>query len=488
MAAALETLRRRQGLALLLVAIIAWGLIAVGVARNFAPQPAVQLVLALAVATTVPQLAYARMPRRDWAGQWLLLLLGVFMAVWAAHTMWSMTVACGASTQLPNVQSDARLYFRWAYFHCTGHSTEPQLNFIGFPLLMLGLFKLLGVNVIWPTAMNVMFTLLSVALFGQTSARVVEGRVRTGGAAIATLTMLLISFMFFYLYHGVCLLKEPSTYLGLSLVAYAMARMVSLDGRPRTRLGADVAAFVAGSVLLGMCRANVGYFVLPGIVLLAAGHWRRNWRLAAVMALVCVVCTAAGMAMSPRHTLASQINIIEGEGAMSRLYIVGESQSPYKQIIGDYFHFHWWRRLALLPFTAAVQFFIPFPWVYFSVDCTASGLLLRCQWVWYLVGGTSLYFYLFVAWRRGRGLGLWPLWPAFCFLGLAYVTGGSVSRYCQPFEPLFCVIAAFVLCKLRDGYWRHSFSGWMAGFAVVVAGVLAVCYSLQVNYYHSLPQ
>ena len=107
---------------------------------------------------------------------------------------------------------------------------------------------------------------------------------------------------------------------------------------------------------------------------------------------------------------------------------------------------------------------------------------------WYLVGGACIFYYLYinVVHHKYSNLGMWAWWPLATFLGIAYITGGSVSRYVLPLQPLFVVIAMYVILKVHGGAYRRSFTVWMIVYFIILAGVLVFCYHTQLDYLNSL--
>jgi hypothetical protein len=126
----------------------------------------------------------------------------------------------------------------------------------------------------------------------------------------------------------------------------------------------------------------------------------------------------------------------------------------------------------------SVQFIIPFTWVYYE-NQSFLNLLSRMTYGWYFIGGTSLFYYFWVSWRRNGNMGVWPWWPAVSFAVIAYVMAGSVARYVTPIEPLFVPVAVYVLCRLFEGRWRRPYLIWMIVFIVIVALALLVCLEIQ---------
>lgn len=132
-----------------------------------------------------------------------------------------------------------------------------------------------------------------------------------------------------------------------------------------------------------------------------------------------------------------------------------------------------------LPVCCAVQYLIPLPWNALNDIPMGYTLAYAHQgWVWYLTGGAALYYLIFNSWRdlRQNLTGRYMLWAAACFIGIAWLFGGTVSRYILPFMPVFvaCALYTFIHDRHRVSFRR---------FYGVYAGLLAV--ALTASYFMS---
>lgn len=452
-------------------------------AQWFGLAESIRIVLALAVAYAVPRGTYAMSAGNSRQGHFVLLALGMFLALCVTDALREYTLGSLGSMQYPDLRSDDGNYYWWAARACnSGQLTFTHgMPFMGFPLLMLGIFKVLGISVVWAVAVNMMFTLLSVVVFAQAAVRILRGRVSAPASTVSSLVMLLCALLFYYLSQGIRVQKEASCYLAIALAAYSLARFCP-EGRGRAPLWRDVLVFGLSCVMLALSRWTMGGFVLVGVLVTLLATWRQQRHAALLLLAVAVAVFAVGWPLAYGYGPNRLANIITGRGAMSNLYITGITQEPYKLIIGDYFQFTIFRRLLSLPVSCGVQAIIPFPWLLGGLHgANADTLLPRLGWGWYAVVGVCLYYYIFSGWKRGR-LGLWPLWPVACFMAVAYVTGGSLSRYVLPVEPLFAIVAAFTLLKERSNTNHTVFRGWMAAYGVGLIAVLVTCYGVQSSY------
>lgn len=446
-----------------------------------------RITLALAVAYALPRGVLSQSSGRGRMASFVLMAVGMLMVLSAVSGLWHCTIGRGGGLPFPKLRSDDAGYYWWAVHSYVGDNVAAtqRIPFIGFPLLILASFHVMGVSVLWPIAINMMMTLLAIVVTASTAVRVLHGRVEVSAGTIAAMVIGGCGTLFYFLSQGVAVQKEASNYLAISLVAYGLARMCT-EGRLRVPLWRDVLIFALGSVLLSMTRLTMSYFSLAGIAVSMLISPRRNWRYALVLTVVAVGAFALGMGMTYDYGFDRQARIVAGAGAMDHLYIRGISQEPYRAIIGDYFSYTVPHRLLLLPVTGAVQAIIPFPWFIGNLPSSAGDVLPRLGWTWYALLGIAIYYYIFLSFRRGgNGLGLWALWPLMCFLGVAYVTGGSLNRYVLPFEPLMMIVATYVVLSVRERHARASLTRWLVAYGLVLAAVLLVCYNMQSNYYYN---
>lgn len=428
---------------------------------------------AMAVALMVPQWLYRRMSHHDSRGGLLLAVVGALMVAWAFYNIYLWTAAVGLPIHTPQLQSDAASYFRWAHNHYHGIPNDCDTKFIGFPLIVLLSWQLLGQSIAWPIAINVMLTLLAVVFIGLTACRLLEGRVSIRNRQIALLAMAGTSVLFYYLSHASLLLKEPVTYFAVAIAAYAIAHFKCPNISTKS-LRTSVALFAASIALMAIARTGVIYFILAGVALAWADN-RSMWRFALTLSGIALIGIGVGILLSNGFSTEVQMRIVAGTNnggdMMGKVY---ESRNIYATIMGSYFSLPVWQKILLLPVTCIVQTFIPFPWVN-TEELTVVSFATRCQWGWYAIAGIAIFYLLFCSWRK-RSLGFWGLWPFVCFALAAFSTGGSVSRYALPYQPLFVIVALWVVCKAREHKRLRALALWCAAFAALTALILTYSY------------
>lgn len=468
--------------------MLALALLAAFAVRVFELRDAISITISMAVAYLIPRLIYSH--SRYWcrAGHWLLLAVGSLLAMYVVLSIKACTVDVEYTLEEPLLHSDSGSYYAWALSHYDGRCPEPKLPFKGLPLFMLWQWHVLGVSIAWPLALNYMFTMLTIVMTGKVACRMLCRKFTdVQPSTIATMAMLLVSFMGFLISQGLRIQKEAGCALGLLLVGYTLAGMASGETLTRSHRYRDIAIFVTGCLLMAMVRTNFVYFAVAGAIMMTFSNRRANWKYGATLAVLAAVITVAFSIMFS-YSFGQQYRTIDGGDAMALAYKTGVVQQPYANIIGDYYHYPEWKRLLLLPVTAGVQFVIPFPWLYDYSGATIFTLLPRLRLMWYFVGGACLHYFLYITilHPKSNNLGMWAWWPLALFMIIAFITGGSVSRYALPLQPLFVVIALYVLLKVKRGHYRRSFTLWMIIYAFVLVAILVMCYNAQAEYLNNL--
>lgn len=473
------------GKVLLLAEVIVFALLATLTAQYFNLNDAVSITLSMLVAYLIPRLVYSRSGMSCRWGQWWLLIVTALLALYAILSIKSCTVDAACSLENPRLYADDGRYYSWALSHYDGRCPEPKLAFKGLPMFMLFQWKLLGVSIVWPIAMNYMFTLLAIVMTGKMACRMLSHQFENySPSTIAAVAMVIVSLMGFFMSQGVRLQKEAACSLGMVLVGYTLAGMAGIqDKKSRWR---DIAIFVSGCLLLAMVRTNFTYFAIVGAAMMMLANHCTKWKYGALLVIISAVITVT-FSILFSYSFGQQYRTIDGGDAMALAFndIV---QQPYFNIIGDYFHYPEWKRTLLLPLTAGIQYIIPFPWLYDYSHFSIFNMLPRLRWMWYFVGGVCIFYYLFIniIHHKNSNLGMWAWWPLVLFMIIAFITGGSVSRYILPLQPLFVVIALYVLLHVKQGTYRRPFILWMIVYIFILITLLVLCYDAQTEYLNNL--
>ena len=463
-------------LLLLLAEVITFAVLAVVSSSDFGLADGACITLGYLVAYVVPRIVLARSRGSSTTASVILLVLVALLMLAGVSNLLEWTRVEGYSLEMPNLKSDARGYYKWALSHYDGRVESPDVVFPGYPLMLVCLWRVLGVSVVWPLALNTMFVLISVVLTGLTTRRLLIHRTSMSASALVSCGMLLTCLLFFYLMMGISILKEGSVFLSMSLVGYALSSMSAAD-EERHRPWKDLLLFVVGCLLLGMVRTTYLYILLIGVVIMVIPHWRRDWVMALAMVAIIVVAMLAGNHYAS-YSFDRHVEIMGGGWNMQRFYIRRGTHTHYRELLDYYYLYSPLHRVVMLPLTSAVQFMIPFPWSA-GEGSNLAYFICRITYGWYLVGGIALFYYLFIGWRRNENMGAWPLWPAAVFVALAYVMAGTVNRYLLPVEPMFVPVAVYVLSRVGEARWRRLFKRWSIVFVIVIAITLLLCLEME---------
>lgn len=466
----------------LLTALVAVAAVSAGAVSTLGMETGWRLAVAMTVAYVLPAALYHTRPYSTPAGHYVLLAVWLLMSVMAIENVAVWTAPEGADAEWPAFQSDSKGYYAWALHYYDGRCDAPRVAFPGLPFLMLVLWKLLGVNVVWPVAMNACFTLTAIVVAAVTAVRLLAGRTMARPSRwMATAALVCGALLFFLLSQGVCVLKEAAVTLSMSVVGLVLAVFVT-DRHLRAR---HYAAFVAACLLLAFTRTTYMYFVLLALGIIALGNIKTHVPHTALLVALAIIAFVAGDSVA-YYSFERHVSIISGGERMQRLFMVGQSQQPYLDMVGNYFTYPIWQRVALLPLTCSVQFFIPFPWLY-NGWTSLHEAVARCGYGWYAVGGTALFYYAAMSWRQRFSLGAWAWVPALIYAAIAYLTAGSVSRYSLAVEVMFVPVTVWVLCAvIADRSLRRWFAGWAVVFVIVAVITLVVCHDIQMGYLRDL--
>ena len=473
---------------LVLGEVIALGIVVAAATSWFGTTDAISIVLAMMIAYLIPRFIYSRTRPCQW-GQWWLLVLATALAIYVILSIKACTIDVGNTLEMPQLKSDDGSYYRWALANYDGRCDEPYILFKGLPIIMLGMWKVLGVSIVWPIALNYMFTLLTIVVTGMIARRLLTPRFdNVKPATIAAVAMIMVSLMGFFLSQGVRIQKEAACSLGMALVGYSFVGF-SINTHDKREQRNDIIAFVLGLLLVALVRSHFGYFIVIGALMMSLAHKRSQWKRGVIMAVIALLFTVLFNYLFS-YTIEHQYLIIDGGDTMAHDFKAGFTQQPYFSLIGDYYYYPEWVRLLLLPVTGAVQYVIPFPWLYDLSDVTPFELLPRMRFMWYFVGGVCLHYYLYISVVRYKqtNLGMWAWWPLMVFFIIAFITAGSVSRYILPLQPLFVVIALYVILCVHEGHYRRSFLLWMIVYTLILVALLILCYHTQVEYIDSLDE
>lgn len=464
-------------LLMLLAEVIALAILAVAASSHFGLGDGARITGAYLTAYLIPRVILTRARGTSTAAVAILLVVAIVLMYIDFTKLERWTLFDGFSLEMPNIKGDARTYYKWALNKYDGRVDPITVIYPGYPMIMLTLWKLLGVNVVWPQALNISCTLSTIALTGMTTRRLLSHRVNMSPQALVVAGMAITCLLTHFLVVSIMLLKEGVVALAVSMTGFSLASMAASDSE-RHHAVRDVILIIAACALLAVIRTTFLYFIAIGVIVMTLPRWRRDWRMGLAMMAIIAVALVVGAMMST-HAFDRHVEVAGGGWNMQRFYVDSESQLFYHDVLNYYFLRPFWYKALMLPLTLSVQFVIPLPWSYYETSSLIN-TFSRMTYTWYLVGGTALFYYPVMSWRRGDdNLGAWPWWGALSFAAIAWVMAGSVARYVTPIQPLFVPVALFVVCRLREGHWRRAFGTWAICLVLIIAVALLFCLEIQ---------
>lgn len=466
--------------------LVALGIVAALASAFFTNQEAFEVTISIAVSYLVPRFIYSTSKLRCDYGQWLLLIVGLALAVYAIISIKRWTVDVGGSFVYPRMKADDSAYYKWALFYLDGRCPEPKVGFKGVSIIMVWLWKAFGVSIVWPVAFNYMLILLSVVMTGKLAVRLFGNKLDDiNPKIISVLAMLIVSLLGFLLSQSLRIQKEAACTLGIVLIGYVLAGM-SQKEKKRVQ-NKDIVLFVIGCLILAFVRTSYAYFAAIGAIMMGLTNHHKRWKEGVFLCFIALGITLL-FSFIFAYSFGQQYRTVAGGESMDKAFKIGLEQQSYAALIGDYYFYPIWKRLLLLPVTAGVQYIIPFPWIYEHFEINALSVLPRFRFMWYFVGGVCIFYYLYISilHNKQNHLGVWSWWPLVVFFIIAYITGGTVSRYILPLQPLFAVIALYVILNVWKGKFRNSFTIWIIVYSFIMIALLLVCYNVQFEHLQSI--
>lgn len=385
----------------------------------------------------------------------------------------------GASWEMPGLApySDPATIYYWADRYVDGYEM-PGCMSMG-PLMFYGtFFRMFGTGLLAPLVFNAACMSLSVTACGVICARLVDRGRDSRKAWSGALLMAMIPSIPYY---GSILMKEAPVTLGFTLMSLPLAGIYK--GRFKIR---DLAWGAAGAVLLMALKPHTGYLLCAGAILCLVNARRRqlgskayvcNGTLAMLLLSFAIVAGGRGGRSDSDFLLLDSSRAQESEKTMLHHEAVGN----YDSLVTGYYAKSPVEKAAYLPMAAAAQYFPPFPWNYTRDSHLARFVpVAHLSFLWYIVGGMVLAWFALCMPSREKagGLRLWALFWAGCYLGVAYMSAGSVARYYLPFMALCAPLALDLLTNvIRGGISKKMISMFGATYIILLATGLVLAYN-----------
>ena len=433
------------------------------------------LYLLLVAVGLLTAAAYRAMPWRNNAGWVALIIFWTMLAVGVTANLHQWTVERWCTLEHPWMLNHDANDFRNQALLRLGLVPERPIYDLDYAVtydgVLMGFIWLFGRSVMYPILGNMLMTLLSLVMSGWLAVRLLPHTGRYSHAAKASAAIIMTGAIATYLNCGTVLIKDATLNFCTAAVLLGLTALWNPPSKP-CRRAVMVMLIVIGLAGITIVRYQMLLMLLPAVLL----TWRRRYwpSVLAVVALVLIMYFGVRSMMTTYD-----ISTYADSEAMSSLYFQQrESHASYLDMLGSYATLGFWQKLLWLPVCCGVQYLIPLPWNGLNDLPMAYTLVYAHQgWAWYLIGGASLYYLLFASWRGLRHglLERYVLWAAACFAGIAWMFGGTVSRYVLPFMPVYVAAALCAVLYMRH---RRSFRRFYLLYLAALAAALTASYLL----------
>lgn len=375
----------------------------------------------------------------------------------------------GATPDNPYIVNfDAAKTWLTSHEYAADFSKYPYYQWGAYGMLMSPFVRFGGLCAM--LSFSALMTMLSIAFTGRIAASFSSDRAISRSLAVAAMVML--TLVGSYITTGTIIIKDALVCAGFAGVA-----LCTLELRRGPR-GAGFAVWLLVLLVLSsimICaRIRAGYLAILMVLFLVpdfrdSRQGIAGW-IAALLVCVAVSATAIHYSVDWTDTLEKTMTTYGNQ-----VFASSPRGSVLNSFITDYPSYPLWQRMLLIPFSLGLQLFIPLPWTFMRhIDYGPSLVLAHFNIFLYLEAGLVLYF-LFTALRRApRPLVALTLSGLALYTGVAFLFGGSVSRYTLPFLPLLMPSAAYVAMECRNARMVR----WMAVYTAIVLIVLAAGFYL----------
>ncbi|MBP3299626.1 MAG: hypothetical protein J6L73_08135 [Muribaculaceae bacterium] len=449
-------------------------------APQWALEGAAQTALGSGVAIFIMMWMCRRLSGPCWSNR-MAYLLGAFMALVFFGMELNLAGYClhASSWESPGLApySDSAREYSQALLAASGDYGAMAGN-QGFAMTAGLLLRLAGsTSLLLPMLLNALCMTATVALCGMVCVRLFTHRAPQQMMFAGALLCALVPSIPYY---GTMFMKEAPCCLGTMLMTVAMADAF----RGRTRLGSIIAG-AAGGLILMFIKSPIGWLMLAGACLAVARLWlaRRPGRripmaMPLFLALVCMAVVTGGRQF--RQDSDTTFITPKREKVLSASMLGYGSLGNYRSIVDDYWLISPQERVKYLPVCLVAQYLPPFPWNFTRDTYIARSVVwAHLSLLWYAVGGLALGWFVLCAPRRKArgGLGLWGIWWAMCYGGVAFMSAGTVARYWLPFLGICIPLAVQCVVAVREGVvTRRAFKIYALVYSLALAGSLTGAY------------
>lgn len=415
--------------------------------------------LAFVLITAAAVAAYRHTDACTRFGQIALTVSAFVLSVGVVANVYYFTTLSGGTDSAPVLQNpDALRNWSDAMYRLGlgGAPAHPVHGLYG--AILAAIFCFTGPSITAGLMLSMAFTLVTLISASTMAMRLCANR------KVAATAMLATASVCYLMASGMILIKDAMVIAAISLggLSVSSGRLALMP------LGISV-------MMLMLSRVNYLIYLPLGIVITYFAYSRQGWREAAVRLAAVGVILILWMAPEVSENTSGIAGLA---GLHSSEVWVHPQQHAYYNLVGDFFSMPLWRKVLLMPVSAVVQFFIPFPWN-FGRDIVygISQVYAHVAYPWYVFGGIFAFFLIFRLKKAPRQLLMFSAFAVLVWLAPCGFCGGTVSRYALPAVPMMAVAVAWTIGGLA-GYRRKLYV-WMAAWCAVVAICLIVCHRMQ---------
>lgn len=422
---------------------------------------AVQMLLFLGVGA-LTLLSYKGIGYTDRAGYYTLTAFWALLSAGITLNVWYFTTHSGGTPTAPVLVNDDAAT-AWAQMSAIINGTESDVvsHRRGYGTLLAWLSFDHIPPIGYLLSVNMLAVLLAIVLAGGAAARMCGEDDTRGKTRIATLTMIFTGGVCYFLASGAILIKDAVCQLIMAVMLF------TLYGRS----GKMIVAMLAAAVLAMFVRPNM----LPFIALAALLSLPLYPRKAIVPIIVLAVALITAFFWQEHNeSVVMPLDPTDGNTMFFLDNGADERLNAYSQVSGFYESRSIGRKILLLPFSLCVQFLTPLPWA-FGRDIVFGPSLAWSHFAlpWYALGCIILFFFCRIH-KAPRAVALAFAFGVCAWAVTAFMTGGTVSRYCLPWLPFLTPAAAWLV---RTGQCRtKAFRRWAIAYSVLLAAGLAVVF------------
>lgn len=404
------------------------------------------------------------------SGQWILLTVWTLLGIGMALNVWYYTTYSGGTLEAPVVTRDAyNIWFQIQNLYHTGHVKGGTMADYAKLIYYLNIGGTPTVNSY--ILLSILSTLLTIIFTGAFAANAIGNSDATTRQRISTMTMLLMACVTHFIGRGDLFTKDAICCLLMALILYAQSRIID-----QRRQWQSIIILVCCGLAALYARPHLLVFSGLAIFILSVATPRKSLIITAAAILFFILLYWLSL---QEDYVRSYVNT-DGTTILSLVDDNEKRMAAFSQVIPDYDNAGPLRKIIYLPFTMAVQFLIPLPWSTGNlIEYGPTLALARFAYPWYLIGGIIIFYLLRCLRRSPRVIMLTALFGLIATAATAYVTGGTVSRYCLLWLPALVPCAAWVLTSGR--YKEKDFRIWAWTYgSVLLIGLIIVAVCLHI--------